>query len=123
MSAQRLEPGTVIVAGAGGEFPPDWFLGYADRVERRFFRKVVVDVCGNRWVGVGVLAPGSVSVVEAEHQGIGYRAAVPVGGVSPVLELVQAAPDRPTVARAPGEARSTAYEKRARPVLAETRPS
>ena len=99
MRREELQPGTVIAAGSGGAWPPDMFCGWAVAVERWWGRRVVIDGSGNRWVGVTVLPPGTVKVVDAVHRGVAYAAARPVGPVSRVPELAHTAIDLPTGAR------------------------
>lgn len=75
MRVTRCEPGSIIVAGDGGPYPPDWVIGYASRVERRWLRTIVVDERGQRWFGVKVLPSGTYGLVDGHHQGVPYPAA------------------------------------------------
>ena len=91
MRTVACKPGSLIVAGSGGPWPPDWFLGYAASVQKRWGRTIVTDVSGKRWTDVGVIPAGAFAVVEAVHQGVRYPAARPRRGLSQAAEPASAA--------------------------------
>lgn len=117
MKAAQCEPGSVIVAGDGGPWPADWVVGYASRIERRWWLAVAVDEQGQRWFGVKVLPPGKYELVDSQHRGVPYPAARPLQGRLDRAEL----PETATVGAVAGPVGPRAASSRG-PVGARRRP-
>ena len=109
------EPGSAIVAGGGGPWPADWLVGYATRIERRWWLTVVVDEQGQRWSGVDVLPPGTYELGDGQHHGVPYPAARLLQGRLDRAEL----PETATVGALAGPvaARATSNRKDRKAVL------